>query len=412
MDFRYPPELDDFRAEVRRALTEELPEGFVGVGAIADRAEAERFVQDFRATLVRRGLFAVTWPAEYGGRGLSRLHQVVVVDELARAGLPYGVATDTYSVKMLANTLLVWGTDEQKQHFLPRIRSLEHVWCQGYSEPGSGSDLASLTTRAELDGAEWVIDGQKVWTSSADRANWIFVLARTDPEAPRHSGISFLLVPLDQPGIEVRPIRMINGEAEFSEVFFTGARTRAEHVVGPVNSGWKVAQTLLGFERGDEAATLPLLFRAELDRLIALVRERGLQDDPLVRQELARCLSSVEIMRFLGYRVLTGLISGTAPGPEASVFKLIWSEYHQQVTDLAMNVLGLPGLAPAGRGPLRVYRTDDPGAPNSTGSWSGVFLNARAGTIYAGTSQVQRNILGEGVLGLPREPRPVAASRG
>jgi alkylation response protein AidB-like acyl-CoA dehydrogenase len=155
-----------------------------------------------------------------------------------------------------------------------------------------------------------------------------------------------------------------------------------------------------------------LLFRAELDRLLALVRERGLQDDPLVRQELARCLSSVEIMRFLGYRVLTGLISDTAPGPEASVFKLLWSEYHQQVTDLALNVLGLPGLVPAGRGPLRVYRTDDPGAPNSTGSWSGVFLNARAGTIYAGTSEVQRNILGEGVLGLPREPRPATASRG
>ena len=406
MDFNYPPELDEFRAEVRAVLAEELPEGFAGVGAIADVADAEQFVRDFRATLVRRGLFGVTWPVEYGGRGLSRLHQVVVVDELARAGLPYGVATDTYSVKMLANTLLVWGTEEQKQYFLPRIRSMEHVWCQGYSEPGSGSDLASLSTRAQLDGDEWVIDGQKVWTSSADRANWIFVLARTDPDAPRHSGISFLLVPLDQPGIEVRPIRMINGDSEFAEVFFTGARTRADYVVGPVNSGWKVAQTLLGFERGDEAATLPLLFRAELDRLIALVREKGLENDPLVRQELTACLSSVEILRFLGYRVLTSLVSGAAPGPEASVFKLIWSEHHQRVTELAMNVLGLESLVPVGRGPLRVYRTDDPGAPNSTGSWSQVFLNARAGTIYAGTSQVQRNILGETVLGLPREPRP------
>ncbi len=412
MDFRYPPQLDDFRAEVRGVLDEELPEGFVGVGAISDRAEAEQFVRDFRATLVRRGLFAVTWPVEYGGRGLSRLHQVALVDELARAGLPYGVATDTYSVKMLANTLLVWGTDEQKQQFLPRIRSLDHVWCQGYSEPGSGSDLASLSTRARLQGSEWVIDGQKVWTSSADRANWIFVLARTDPQAPRHGGISFLLVPLDQPGIEVRPIRMLNGDAEFAEVFFTGARTASENVVGPVNAGWKVAQTLLGFERGDEAATLPLLFRAELDRLITLVRDKGMQDDPLVRQGIARCLSSVEIMRFLGYRVLTGLVAEKAPGPEASVFKLIWSEYHQQVTDLAMNVLGLAGVVPEGRGPLRVYRTDDPGAPNSTGSWSQVFLNARGGTIYAGTSQVQRNILADGVLGLPREPRPAVADRG
>jgi alkylation response protein AidB-like acyl-CoA dehydrogenase len=321
------------------------------------------------------------------------------------------VATDTYSVKMLANTLLQWGTDDQKRHLLPRIRSMEDVWCQGYSEPGSGSDLASLTTRATLSGDSWIIDGQKVWTSAADRANWIFLLARTDPDVPRHQGISFLLAPLDQPGIEVRPIRMMNGEAEFAEVFFTGARTAAHNVVGPVNAGWKVAQTLLGFERGDEAATLPVLFRAELNRLIALIREAGLDTDPRIRQRVADAFSHVEVMRFLGYRVLSGLVAGRPPGPEASVFKLLWSEHHQHITELAMDVLGPRGLVPEGRGPLRVYRTDDPGAPNSTGSWSQVFLNSRAGTIYAGTSEVQRNILGETTLGLPREPRPAAARR-
>ncbi len=406
MNLDFPEDVERFRAEVRTVLAEELPAGWTGVGAIADPAAAEEFVEDWRATLQRRGLLGITWPQEYGGRGLTKLHQVVLMEELATAGVPYGNGNDTFGIKMAGNTVLMWGTEAQKRQFLPRILSGADRWCQGYSEPGAGSDLASLRTRAVADGDAWVLDGQKIWTSQAHRANWIFVLARTDPAVPRHQGISFLLVPMDQPGVVVRPIRSATGASEFNEVFLDGARTPLENVVGPVNGGWKVAQTLLGYERGDEAATNPILFRAEFDRLVELAREQGRADDPIVRDRLAQLLVEVEIMRFLGYRVLSGYLSGAAPGPEASIAKLYWSEYHQRATDLALELAGMRAQVVTGRAPLRGYRTDDPGAPNTTGSWIGSYLNARAGTIYAGTSEIQRNILAETVLGLPKEPRP------
>ena len=411
MDISYPAEVEEFRAEVRAVLAEELPPGWQGIGAIAGREEAERFAARWRQVLYRRRLLGITWPQEYGGRGLSRLHQVVLVEELARAGVPYGEHTDLFGVKMLGSTLLRWGTADQRRKFLPRILSGADRWCQGFSEPGAGSDLASLATRAVLvqgDGAgggEWVIDGQKIWTSVAHRANWIFLLARTDPRARGHAGLSFLLCPLDQPGIEIRPIRQCSGDSDFSEVFFTGARTGADLIVGAPGEGWQVAMTLLGHERGEEAATNPILFRAELDRLFALAAERGADRDPLIRQRLAWCYCRVEIMRYLGYRILTRMAGGTELGAAASAAKLYWSEYHVAATELALDIQGLAGLVPEGRGPLRAVRTDDPGAPNSSGSWLGAFLNARAGTIYAGTSEVQRNILAESVLGLPKERR-------
>ena len=411
----YPAEAESFRTEVRAVLAQELPPGWAGIGAIAGRGEAERFAARWRQVLYRRGLLGITWPAEYGGRGLSRLHQVVLMEELARAGVPFGEHTDLFGIKMLGSTLRRWGTAEQRRRFLPRILSGEDRWCQGFSEPGAGSDLAALTTRARLDGPDWVIDGQKVWTSVAHRANWIFLLARTDPRARGHAGLSFLLCPLDQPGIQIRPIRALTGDSDFNEVFFTGARTHANLVVGAPGEGWPVAMTLLGHERGEEAATNPILFRAELDRLFALAAERGRDHDPLIRQRLAWCYARVEIMRYLGYRILTQVqrqtelgqteLAGTELGAAASVAKLYWSEYHVAATELALDIGGLDGLVPEGRGPLRAVRTDDPGAPNSSGSWLGAFLNARAGTIYAGTSEVQRNILAESVLGLPKEKR-------
>jgi alkylation response protein AidB-like acyl-CoA dehydrogenase len=329
----------------------------------------------------------------------------VLVEELARAGVPAMGYNDTFGIKMLGGTLLRWGTEEQKRYFLPRILSGEDLWCQGFSEPGSGSDLASLSTKAVLDGGQWVIDGQKLWTSRAVEANWIFLLARTNPAAPKNRGITFLLVSLDQPGIEVRPIKALSDESEFNEVFFDGATTPADHVVGEVDGGWAVASTLLGLERGEEAATNPILFRAELDRLFVMARERGRADDPVVRQRLADAYVRCEVMRFVGLRILSGVLNRGSLGPEASISKLYWSEYHQRVTALALDVLGADALALDGRGPLRAYRMDDPGARNTTGSWVGTFYNAVAGTIYAGTSEVQRNILGESVLGLPREPR-------
>jgi alkylation response protein AidB-like acyl-CoA dehydrogenase len=404
MDPTHPPDAELFRKRVREFLAEALPAGWRGLGAIDDRTEADSFVEEWRRTLAEHGLLGVSWPREYGGAGLTKLEQVVLVEELARAGVPAMGGNDNFSIKMVGNTLLRWGTEAQKRRFLPRILSGEDVWCQGYSEPGAGSDLAGLSTRAVLDGDRWVVTGQKIWTSRAREANWMFLLARTDLAETRHGGITFLLVPLDQPGVDIRPITMLSGETEFNEVFLDGATTPADHVVGEVNGGWAVAMTLLGHERGEEAATNPILFRAELDRLVALARERGLTSDPVVRQRLARAHVRCEIMRFLGYRILTGVLSGGGTvGPEASISKLYWSEYHRSVAELALDLLGADGTVLDGRGPIRSYRADDPGAPNTSGSWIGAFYNATAGTIYAGTSEIQRNILAEAILGLPRD---------
>jgi alkylation response protein AidB-like acyl-CoA dehydrogenase len=329
----------------------------------------------------------------------------VLVEELAQAGAPTGWSTDNFSVKMIGNTLLAVGSDEQKRRFLPRVLSGADRWCQGFSEPGAGSDLGALRTQARLENGAWRIDGQKVWTSNAREANWIFLLARTSPARPGNRGLTFLLCPLDQPGIEIRPITMLTGHQEFNEVFFNDAVTEPRNVVGEVGDGWRVAQLLLGFERGDEAATNPILFRQELDRLIELARSRHRDQDPVIRDRLASCLARVEVMRYLGYRILTGFLRGDRPGPEASVSKLYWSEYHRDLTELAMDILDADGVVPAGQPVGRIIRTDLPGAPNSSASWSGTFLASQAGTIYAGTSNIQRNVLAETVLGLPREPR-------
>ena len=404
MDPRFPPETQAFRAQIRAFLAEHLPDEWAGIGAL-DNNDALQFTERWRDVLAENGYLAPAWPQRYGGGGLSRLQQVVMVEEFAKAGVPSYGANDNFGIKMIGNLLLRFGTDEQKQHFLPRIINRQDRWCQGFSEPGAGSDLAAVKTTARLDSGEWVINGQKIWTSDATTANWIFLLARTNPEAPRSRGISMLLVPLDQPGIEIQPITMATGGQAFNEVFLTDARTAAENVVLGVDQGWQAATALLGLERGDEAATNPILFRAELDRLIQLVHDRGLADDEIVRDRVARAYTSVEIMRFLGARFLTGWLRGDPPGTEASVSKLVWSEYHRTVTDLAMTVLGPAAMTPTGRPPLRHYRTDDPGAPNSTASWAHTWLAAVSGTIYAGTSEIQRNILAETALGLPRETR-------
>ncbi len=408
MDPRYSADAERYRGEVRAFLADKLPAGWSGIGALSPDA-ARAWAVEWRRVLAAAGLLAPAWPSEYGGGGLSPVEQVVLAEELARAGVPSGVPNDAFGIQMVGNTLLRWGTEDQKAYFLPRVISGEHRWCQGYSEPDAGSDLANLSTRAVLDGDEWVLNGQKVWTSAAKTANWIFVLARSDPDAPRHRGITFLLVPMDQPGVEVRPIRMMTGASEFNETFFNDARTAASNVVGGVGNGWAVAMTLLGYERGEAAATNPILFRIELDRLLGLARARGRHTDPVIRQRLAEAYAAVEVMRYLGLRTLTRFVAGEAPGPEGSVFKLYWSEHHQRVTELAIDILGADATEPSGRWPAGSFGTDDLGTPGESASWVGTFLNARAGTIYAGTSQVQRNILGEMVLGLPKEPAPRSA---
>jgi alkylation response protein AidB-like acyl-CoA dehydrogenase len=403
VDLSLPADAEEFRAEVRAFLDDALPDCWEGIGAL-DRDEAKEFAIRWRKTLFEGGYLGLTWPTEYGGAGRSKLDQIVLAQELVRARVPFGVLADTTSLKMMGNTLVHFGTEEQKQRHLPRILSGEEVWVQGYSEPGSGSDLASLSLRARRDADQWVLDGQKIWTSSATAGTHIFVLARTDPNAPKNHGISFLLCSLDTPGVEVRPIMTSIGVEEFCEVFFTDVRIPADAIVGEANEGWKVATSLLGFERGEEAATNPIWFRAELDRIVDLAREHGRIDDPIVRDRLAWCHTKVEVMRFLGYRILTQYLAVGRLGPEASVSKLYWSEYHREAVDLAISILGADALVREGRRPVRFFRTDEPGAPNSSNSWIDVFLlNSRAGTVYAGTSEVQRNILGERILGLPRE---------
>ncbi len=400
----YTDEAQVFRDKITAFLAEHLPAKWQGIGAL-DHDQAAEFTGQWRDILRDNKMLAATWPTEYGGAGLTALESVIMAEEFQKAGVPTGGPNDVFGIQMVGNTIIHWGTEEQKRHFLPRIISGEDIWCQGYSEPNAGSDLGNLGCRATLDGDEWVIDGQKIWTSAGHLANWIFVLTRTDPDAPKHRGITFLLCPMDQPGVEVRPIEMISGESEFNEVFFSEARTPKENVIGEPNGGWAVAMTLLGYERGEAAATTPVAFRGELDRLTELARQRGRTGDPLIRQRLMWCHSKVEIMRYLGMRTLTRFLAGDQPGADASIFKLYWSEYHKVVTELAVDILGPEAMHFVGKLPGSAFSTDSPGAPNDSGSWLGTFLNARAGTIYAGTSQVQRNIIGEMVLGLPKEPR-------
>ncbi len=400
----YTPEAEVYREKVQAFLTEKLPTNWKGIGRLVG-AELRQFVAEWRAILNEGRYLAPGWPVEYGGAGLSALEQVITAEEFARAGVPTGGPNDVFGIQMLGNTLLQWGTAEQKSYYLPRILSNADVWCQGYSEPNAGSDLSNIGLRAQLDGDQWVLNGQKIWTSAGHLADHIFTLARTDPDLPKHKGISFLLVDMRQPGIVVRPIKMISGESEFNEIFYTDATTPKQEVVGGVNNGWAVAMTLLGYERGEAAATLPIRFQAELDRLLIMAKDRGMASDPIIRQRLAWCYTKVQMMRYLGMRTLTKFMKGHHPGPDGAVFKLYWSEYHKVVTELAMDIMGLDGLVPTGRAPSSAFQPDDAGAANSTSSWEGVFLNARAGTIYAGSSQIQRNIIGEMVLGLPKEPK-------
>jgi alkylation response protein AidB-like acyl-CoA dehydrogenase len=404
VDVSYPERAERFRADVRAFLAANLPPGWRGLGALAP-AERRDFERAWRATLAQQNMLAVSWPAAYGGAGLSAIEQVVRSEEFERAGAPTGTENDGFGIDLLGNTLLVAGTEEQKRYFLPRILSGEHVWCQGYSEPDAGSDLAGLRTRAVLHGEQWLINGQKIWTSAGSTANWIFVIARTDPGAPKHKGLTFLLVPMDQPGVEVRPIKNAAGYELFCEVFFTDARTPAGHVVGGVSNGWSTAMTLLGFERGAEVTTDPIRYRRDLDRLLELARERGRVTEPGIRDELAWCYARVEIMRYRGYRGLTRFLGGARPGADGAISKLIWSEYFQRYTELAMEILGLDVLAPAGAGNGGALKVADAGTENSARCWSEEFLHARAGTIYAGSSQIQRTVIGEQLLGLPREPR-------
>ena len=406
MDLTYPPEAEEFRTVISRWLKENLPEGWGDPGFSLTPEERKAFNQEWTAKLFEGGWICASWPAEYGGKGLTLLQQVVLNEEFARMGAP--LRADFFGDTLVGPTILQWGTEEQKQRFIPGILRGDIAWCQGFSEPDAGSDLASLKTRAALDGDEWVVNGQKVWTTQAQYADYIFLLARTDPEAPKHAGISYLLVPMKQDGVEVRPIEQIDGLAEFNEVFFTNVRCPADNVIGGVNNGWKVAMTTLGFERGTSATTGYRRFQREFDEILEVARRKGRDRDPLTRQRLARSWSNIKIMQINGYRTLTDALNGTRATARLSACnKMFWSEAHQETMELAMDTLGMEGqilgehdgadtVLAGGRRAKAGYPVDN---------LQSLFFFSRSETIWGGAAEIQRNIVGERALGLPKEPK-------
>ncbi len=406
MDLTYPPEAESFRIEIRQWLHDNLPEGWGSPGFSMTRDERRAFNREWTKKLFEGGWICASWPKEYGGKGLPLIQSVVLNEEFARAEAP--LRADFFGDTLVGPTILQWGTEEQKQRFIPGILDGSISWCQGFSEPDAGSDLASLKTRAELDGDEWVVNGQKVWTTQAQFADYIFLLARTDPDAPKHAGISYLLMPMKQPGIEVRPIEQVDGSADFNEVFFTNARCTRANVVGGENNGWKVAMTTLGFERGSSATTGHRRFLRELDHIIGIAKKNGRSGDPLIRQRLARAWTDVKIMEINGYRTLTDALHGTHHTVALGACnKMFWSESHQRTMELAMDILGLDGQILTGHPDdvveerLRRGRADYP-----VSDLQASFFFSRSETIWGGTAQIQRNIVGERVLGLPKEPKP------
>ncbi|WP_252275340.1 acyl-CoA dehydrogenase family protein [Nocardioides sp. LMS-CY] len=396
MDLTYSDEDQAFRAEVRDWLEEHLTGEWAalrGLGGAGRDHEAHDERVAWNRLLAEHGWTCVGWPQEYGGRGLSLTQQVIFHEEYAKADAP--VRVNHLGEELLGPTLMAFGTPAQQERFLPRIVAVDELWAQGYSEPDAGSDLANVQTKARRDGEDWVIDGQKVWTSNAHFSQWAFVVCRTEPGSRRHHGLSFLLVPLDQSGVEVRPIEQLTGGSEFNEVFFTGARTDADLVVGAPGEGWRVAMALLGFERGVSVLAQVVGFARELDGVVDLARGNGAIDDPVLRDRLAGLKVELEVLRRQAMRGLSSAAGSDSAGP--SVFKLVWADWHKRLGEVAMDVLGPAGLTTA--------TADGDDAGYDLDRWQRLFLFARADTIYGGSDEVQRNILAERVLGLPREPK-------
>jgi len=410
MDLDYPPEAEEFRAEIAGWLRENLPERWGQEGFVMTPDERTEFNEEWTAKLFGGGWICASWPTEYGGKGLSLLQQVVLNEEFARVGAP--LRGDFFGDTLVGPTILQWGSEAQKQHFIPGILKGEIAWCQGFSEPDAGSDLASLKTRAELDGDEWVINGQKVWTTQAQYADYIFLLARTDPDVPKHAGISYLLVPMKQPGVEVRPIEQIDGSAEFNEVFFTNVRCPKDNVVGGVNNGWKVAMTTLGFERGTSATTGHRRFQKEFEQILEVARQKGRTSDPLIRQRLATSWTNIKIMQINGFRTLTDALNGTHTTAKLSACnKMFWSEAHQATLLLAMDIYGMESQILLGEDSEDGEDTVLPGARRAKANYpvnnlQSLFFFSRSESIWGGAAEIQRNIVGERALGFPKEPRP------
>jgi alkylation response protein AidB-like acyl-CoA dehydrogenase len=390
VDLTYTAEDQEFRESVRSWLADNLVDEFADLRGTGGSGREHEFFEErlaWNQHLAEAGWTCLGWPVEHGGRGLSLFQQVIFHEEYARANAPARV--NHLGEELLGPTLIALGTEEQKRRFLPGIRQVTELWCQGYSEPGAGSDLAGIRTRARLERGQWVIDGQKVWTSLAQHSDWCFVIARTDPESRRHAGLSYLLVPLDQPGVEIRPIRQLTGTSEFNEVFFDGATTDASLVVGEPGEGWRVAMATLGFERGVSTVGQQIGFARELDDLEAAAHAQGVIDDPVIADRIASARVTLEVMRTHALRTLSAYDAGSQ-GPEASVSKLLWARWHRDLGELAMDIRGADALTVAA-------------PPYHLDADQTLFLFSRADTIYGGSDEIQRNILAERVLGLPRE---------
>ncbi len=350
--------------------------------------------------LASGGWLGLDFPTWIGGRGCTLAEQVAFFSTYTQARAPGRMPN--MGVTLLGPTLMAFGSREQQLRFVPPILAGTEMWCQGYSEPGAGSDLAAVSTKATRDGDRWIINGQKVWTSLAQHSDWMFVLARTDPHSHRHGGLSYLLVEADQPGITIRPITQLTGGVEFNEVFFDDATTDVDLVVGGEGNGWRVAMGTLAFERGASTLGQQLSFRQEFDALMQEARAAGRVDCDVLRDELTQCHIELEILRFNQMRLLTSLTHDAAPGPEQSIGKLYWASWHRRLGEIAMRVRGSEGMIAADS---LAAHTGQGGHDYPLDRWQRTFLYSRAHTIYGGSNQVQRNVIGERVLGLPKEPR-------
>jgi alkylation response protein AidB-like acyl-CoA dehydrogenase len=398
MDPDLGPEIAEYRARLRDWIAANAPDGLAELtdwriaattggyqGSEIARASAHPVYAEWERRLADAKLICPQWPEAFGGQALDGVRLAVLNEEFHAAGVPR--VRRGMGESLVGPSIIVHGTPEQRAHFLPRIISGEDIYCQGFSEPDSGSDLAGVQTRAVIDGDEMVITGTKVWTSGAARANMMFALCRSDPSAPKHRGLSYVLFPFAEPGVRYRPIRQMSGAAEFCEDVIDGVRVPLFNVIGGLNNGWKVAMTTLGHERGGAATVQHLGFEREFWELVEAARKYGRDADPLVRQQLAWAYTGVQVMRFTGLRTLAGVAEGRPPGPEASVNKLMWSEYHKRLGEIAIGIVGTDALV----------RPEGAGYP--TTQWQNVFLSSRAGTIYSGTSEIQRNIIGERATG-------------
>ena len=397
MDLNYTPEDVAFRKSVRAWLEQNLPRNPI-------RTLEERRVWHRR--LYEGGYLGMGWPKAYGGGDARPMEQAIVADELARASAP--APTNGLGLGIVGPTIVVHGTDAQKTRYLRKILAAEELWCQLYSEPNAGSDLAALRTRAEDKGDHFIVNGQKTWTSAGSIADWGLLLARTDPAVAKHKGITCFLINMRQPGIEVRPLKQITGSSEFSEVFMTNARVEKADQIGRLGEGWGIAQTTLGYERGGRALARITSYASQYGRLVEVARRlkrhgRPLIDDPVIRQKLGRIWAELEVERYGALRTLTLLERGEHPGAGGSLTKLSYSEFEKRFMELAMELLGPYGQLTEGA--PEELRLEIDTAVGEQGSWAYAFLWSRAGTIYAGSSEIQKNVIGERILGLPKETR-------